>query len=43
MQPGALARLITEAIGDGWMKDLDELRGLAAFAGDAAFQERWSG
>jgi glycogen phosphorylase len=36
-----LSRLITEAIGEGWMKDLDELHGLAAFAGDAAFQENW--
>jgi glycogen phosphorylase len=37
----ALSRLITEAVGEGWMKNLDELRGLTAFAGDAAFQERW--
>jgi starch phosphorylase len=39
--PG-LSALITEAIGDGWTKDLDQLRGLAAFAGDAAFQDRWT-
>ena len=35
------SRLITEAIGDRWMKDLDELRGLTAFAEDTAFQDRW--
>jgi starch phosphorylase len=35
------SQLITEAIGDRWMKDLDELRGLAAFADDTGFQERW--
>ncbi|MDR3670252.1 MAG: glycogen/starch/alpha-glucan phosphorylase [Holophaga sp.] len=39
--PG-LSRLVSEAIGTGWMKDLDQLRGLAAVAGDAAFQERWT-
>jgi starch phosphorylase len=36
-----LSALISEAIGEAWMKDLDELHGLAAFAGDASFQERW--
>jgi starch phosphorylase len=36
------SRLISEAIGEGWMKDLDQLRGLATFADDAAFQERWT-
>jgi len=39
--PG-LARLVTDAIGDGWLKDLDELRGLGAFAGDPAYREQWS-
>ena len=38
--PG-LAALITEAIGDGWLRDLDRLRDLEPLAGDAAFQERW--
>jgi starch phosphorylase len=38
--PG-LTALITEAIGDGWLRDLDRLRGLEALADDAAFQERW--
>jgi starch phosphorylase len=36
-----LAELITDAIGDGWLRDLDRLHGLEAFAGDAGFQERW--
>ncbi|MBK9795636.1 MAG: glycogen/starch/alpha-glucan phosphorylase [Holophagaceae bacterium] len=40
--PG-LARLVTEAIGEGWTKDLDALRNLAGFADDPAFQERWTG
>jgi len=37
-----LARLVTDAIGDGWLKDLDELRGLGAFARDPAYLEQWS-
>jgi starch phosphorylase len=36
-----LAALVTEAIGDGWPKDLDQLRRLEPLAGDAAFRERW--
>ena len=36
-----LKHLITEAIGDGWIKDLEQLRGLEKFADDAAFQDRW--
>ncbi len=32
------ARLITEAIGDKWLRDADELRKLEAFAEDAAFR-----
>ncbi len=36
-----LARLITEMIGDGWITDLDQLRNLEPFAGDAAFRERF--
>jgi starch phosphorylase len=39
--PG-LADLVTEAIGEGWMRNLDELRGLEAFATDASYQERWT-
>ena len=36
-----LAELICEAIGDGWIKHLEELRGLEAFADDASFQQKW--
>ena len=39
--PG-LAGLVTEAIGDRWTTNLDELRNLAPLAGDAGFQERWN-
>jgi starch phosphorylase len=39
--PG-LAKLITEAIGDGWAADLDRLHGLEPFAKDGAFQERFA-
>jgi starch phosphorylase len=35
-----LAALITEAIGDGWVRHLDDLRRLEQFAGDAGFLER---
>ncbi|HUZ76554.1 MAG TPA: glycogen/starch/alpha-glucan family phosphorylase, partial [Chloroflexota bacterium] len=34
----ALARLITSAIGEGWVTDLDRLRGILPLAGDAGFQ-----
>jgi starch phosphorylase len=37
-----LADLITEAIGAGWLRDLDQLHGLEAFADDAGFQDRWA-
>jgi starch phosphorylase len=36
-----LTELITEAIGDGWLRDLERLRDLEKYADDAAFQERW--
>jgi len=35
--PG-LARLVTEAIGDGWVADLEQIEALAAHADDAAFR-----
>jgi starch phosphorylase len=38
--PG-LARLITEAIGDGWVTDLTQLRGLLPLAKDANFRARF--
>ncbi|HDS07307.1 MAG TPA: glycogen/starch/alpha-glucan phosphorylase [Bacteroides sp.] len=38
--PG-LSRLITDSIGDRWPGNLDELRKLEPFAGDAAFREKF--
>jgi starch phosphorylase len=40
INPG-LTRLVTEAIGDGWLRDLDELRQLELLADDASFRESW--
>jgi starch phosphorylase len=39
--PG-LAALISEAIGDRWTSDLEELRRLAPMAEDAAFRQEWA-
>ena len=36
-----LSRLITEAIGDGWITNLSQLKRLEALAEDPAFQEAW--
>jgi starch phosphorylase len=36
-----LAHLITEKIGDGWLKNLDELRQLENYLNDAEFCRRW--
>ena len=36
-----LTALICAAIGEGWVRDLERLRELEAFADDAAFQESW--
>nr|WP_227460821.1 glycogen/starch/alpha-glucan phosphorylase [Cupriavidus pauculus] len=36
-----LTRLVNDAIGDGWIKDLDQLQALEPFAEDAAFREQW--
>jgi starch phosphorylase len=33
----ALSKLITDRLGKGWLKDLDQLRGLAPLAADAGF------
>ncbi len=38
--PG-LADLITESIGDSWMRDLDALQGLRPLAGNSAFREKF--
>src|SRR4029450_6611407 len=40
--PG-LATVITDAIGDRWTTDLDELRRLAPLAEDAEFRRQWAG
>ena len=37
----ALARLVTETIGDGWITHLDELRKLEPFAEDASFRQKF--
>ena len=39
--PG-LADLVTDAIGAGWVSDLDRLEGLVPLAEDAAFRRRWA-
>ncbi|MFN7900654.1 MAG: glycogen/starch/alpha-glucan phosphorylase [Synechococcaceae cyanobacterium] len=36
-----LSALLNDAIGDGWVSDLDQLRGLERFADDSSFLERW--
>jgi glycogen phosphorylase len=36
-----LSALITESVGDRWLTDLYELRGLEPLADNKAFQERW--
>ena len=36
-----LSDLLTEAVGDGWLTDLDKLSGLESVADDPAFQEQW--
>ena len=38
--PG-LRKLLDETIGDGWMVDLQKLRGLEHYATDPSFQQRW--
>jgi starch phosphorylase len=37
-----LSRLVTEAIGEGWVTDLDQLRRLGPLAADPAFVEGWA-
>ncbi len=36
-----LAQLITSRLGDGWLRDLGQLRKLEKFAGDSDFQHLW--
>jgi len=37
-----LSTLISEAIGEGWTRDLERLRDLEAFAENRSFRERWA-
>src|SRR5262245_57644560 len=37
----ALTQLVTTAIGDGWTRDLEQLRALEPMANDPAFREKW--
>jgi starch phosphorylase len=37
-----LSALLTETVGDGWPRDLNELRALEPYAEDARFRERWA-
>jgi len=36
-----LARLFDESVGEGWLRDLGQLRALEPYAADGAFRERW--
>jgi glycogen phosphorylase len=36
-----LAELVTEKIGDAWLKDLDQMRGIEKYIDDAEFCQRW--
>jgi len=36
-----LSKLITEKVGDGWLKDLSMMRGLEKYVDDKEFCERW--
>jgi glycogen phosphorylase len=36
-----LSRLLTEAIGEGWVRDLEQLRQLERYGADNGFLERW--
>ena len=36
-----LTKTVTERIGSGWLKNLEEIRQLEHLAGDASFQEEW--
>ena len=37
----SLRELLDRTIGDGWLTDLDRLRGLEPFVDDAAFRAQW--
>lgn len=37
-----LAKLITEKIGDGWITDLEQIKGIQKFQKNAEFRQRWA-
>lgn len=37
-----MTKLITSKIGDGWIKELDQLKGLEKYVEDASFRKEWS-
>jgi starch phosphorylase len=37
-----LTALLNETLGDGWIRDLNELRALERYADDSTFRERWA-
>jgi starch phosphorylase len=37
-----LSNLLTEVLGDSWVRDLNELKALERFVDDASFRERWA-
>jgi starch phosphorylase len=37
-----LSNLLTEVLGDSWVRDLNELKSLERFVDDASFRERWA-
>ncbi|WP_144871774.1 glycogen/starch/alpha-glucan phosphorylase [Hyella patelloides] len=36
-----LAKLVTEKIGEDWLKDLDQMRGIEKYIDDPEFRQRW--
>jgi starch phosphorylase len=43
LQNPGLTRLLTDAIGEAWKRDLEKLRALEPLAEDAGFREQWRG
>ena len=37
----SLRQLISDKIGEGWISDLEQIRRIAPYAGDAAFRQQW--
>jgi starch phosphorylase len=36
-----LSRLVSEKIGDGWIADLQQIKGITAYTDDSEFRQRW--